>query len=97
MASGKAERELAKALADECKLPTSVTGKAIAVIAFVGTKELKTVGKFNFPGLFKIKVRSKPATPACEKEMFGVMRKCKAKPAKTIVKAIPAAVLKRSA
>jgi nucleoid DNA-binding protein len=87
---------LAKALADEFQLKTSVTGKVLATLADLVAKEVKTIGKFNFPALCRIKTRKKPATKACKKEIFGVMRVCKAKPAKTVVKAFPAAVLKAS-
>ena len=47
-------------------------------------------------GLCKIKTRVKPATKACQKEIFGKMQTVKAKPARTIVKAFPVAALKKS-
>ena len=90
------KRQLAKALVDEFMLPTSVASKALTTLAALAAREIKTVGEFKFPGLCRIKAYSKPATRACEKEIAGVMRECKAKPAKTIVKAFLAAVLKHS-
>ena len=61
----------------------------------LATKEVKKTGIFTLPGLCRIKTRNKPATKACTRMMFGVETKVKAKPAKTVVKAFPAAALKQ--
>ena len=61
----------------------------------LATKEVKKTGIFTLPGLCRIKTRNKPATKACVRMMFGVETKVKAKPAKTVVKAFPAAALKQ--
>ena len=61
----------------------------------VAAKEVKKTGVFTIPGLCRIKTRSKPATKACTKMIFGKETKVKAKPAKTVVKAFPAAALKQ--
>merc|ERR1719464_1211159 len=58
--------------------------------------ELKKAGIFTVPGLCRIKTRMKPATKAGKREIFGKMTIVKAKPAKKVVKAFPAAALKAS-
>ena len=65
-------------------------------VVATATKEVKSAGKFVFPGFCMIKTRLKPATKAGEREVFGKMVMVKAKPAKTIVKAFPVAALKKS-
>merc|ERR1712070_1091277 len=65
-------------------------------LASIATKEMSTVGQFTFPGLCRIKSRTKPATKACKKNIFGKECMVKARPARTIVKAFPVAALKRS-
>ena len=62
-------------------------------IVTVAAKEVKKTGVFTIPGLCRIKTRTKPATKACTKMIFGKETKVKAKPAKTVVKAFPAAAL----
>jgi len=51
---------------------------------------------FTIPGLVKIKTRTKPATKAGKREIFGKMVVVKAKPARKIVKALPLSALKNS-
>merc|ERR1711937_184011 len=87
---------IAKQIAEECELKATVAGKMIASLAAIATKEVQKNGIFSFPGLCRIKTRQKPATKACKKEIFGKMQMVKARPARTIVKAFPAAALKKS-
>merc|ERR1719254_501465 len=87
---------LADALATQCEIKKSVAGKALASLAAIATKEVKSTGIFTIPGLCRIKTRMKPATKAGKREIFGKMQIVKAKPARTIVKAFPAAALKQS-
>merc|ERR1712178_17276 len=61
----------------------------------IAAKEVKKTGVFTIPGLCRIKTRVKPATKACTREIFGEMRKVKAKPARTVVKAFAVAALKQ--
>merc|ERR1712244_60588 len=75
--------------AAECK-------KVLASLAAVGTKEVKAAGKFTVPGLAMLKLKTKPATKAGKREMFGQTVVVKAKPAKTIVKAFAVAALKKA-
>ena len=70
--------------------------KVLGSLAEVGAKEVKSKGKFTIPGLVMVKTRTKPATKAGKREMFGKVVLVKAKPAKTVVKAFAVAALKRS-
>merc|ERR1719415_274381 len=87
---------LAEALAAEVDLKKPICGKILDCLAEIGAKEVKSAGIFTIPGLCRIKTRSKPATKAGKKMMFGKEVKVKAKPAKTVVKAFAVAALKRS-
>merc|ERR1712217_678218 len=87
---------IAKAVAEQYELKTKTATKILSVLGEVAAKELKSHGKFKFPGLFQIKTRHKPATKACQKMFFGELKTVKAKPAKTVVKAFPLAALKKS-
>merc|ERR1712061_92906 len=87
---------IADALATGCELKKSVTSKVWQVLADVATKEVKKTGKFTIPGLCMPKTRTKPATKAGKREIFGKVVMVKAKPAKTIVKAYCVSALKKS-
>merc|ERR1712054_531568 len=84
-----------KAIASEHGLKTKACSGVLNSLVTVATSEVKKTGVFTIPGLCRIKTRTKPATKACVKMMFGKETKVKAKPAKTIVKAFPVAALKR--
>merc|ERR1711941_161591 len=87
---------IAEALASGCELKKSVCSKALDVLASVATQEVKKTGKFTLPGLARLKTRTKPATKAGKREIFGKVVMVKAKPAKKIVKAYPVKALKTS-
>merc|ERR1712039_1056432 len=97
-AGGKAMTKgaIADAIATKCELKKSVAGKVINELAEIATAEVKKTGIFTVPGLCRIKTRMKPATKAGKREIFGKMTIVKAKPAKKVVKAFPAAALKAS-
>merc|ERR1712154_471137 len=82
-------------LAGNTELKPKECAKVIDALAEVGTKQVKSVGKFTLPGLCMVKTRLKPATKAGKKEIFGKMQMVKAKPARTVVKAFPVSVLKK--
>merc|ERR1711939_1271914 len=86
---------LLKAIATEHGLKTKACSNVLNSLVSVGTKEVKKNGVFTLPGICRIKTRTKPATKACVKVMFGKETKVKAKPAKTVVKAFPVAALKK--
>merc|ERR1712110_340437 len=87
---------IAKAIATGLELKQKVCMNMLNIIADVATKEVKKKGLFAIPGLCRLKTRTKPATKAGEREVFGKVMMVKAKPAKKIVKAYPVAALKRS-
>merc|ERR1712187_1014652 len=87
---------IAEALANECELKKSVCAKLIGSLADIATQEVTKTGVFAIPGLFKLKTRTKPATKAGKREIFGKVVMVKARPAKKIVKAFPLAALKKS-
>merc|ERR1711972_1278831 len=80
---------IAKTIAEEFTLKQNVAGQIISSLSDLAAKEVKTTGKFVFPGFCMVKTRVKPATKACEREIFGKLTQVKAKPARTIVKAFP--------
>merc|ERR1712151_244304 len=87
---------IADALATSCELKKSVCAKAIDNLAEIATKEVGKTGLFSIPGLVRLKTRTKPATKAGKREVFCKVVMVKAKPARKIVKAFPAAALKKS-
>merc|ERR1712203_987706 len=87
---------MAKAIAEEHEIKPSVASGIINSLAEIGAKEVTSTGKFTIPGLVMIKTRTKPATKACKKEIFGKMCDVKARPARTVVKAFPVSALKKS-
>ena len=86
---------LLKAIATEHGLKTKSCSNVLNSLVSVGAKEVKKNGVFTVPGLCRIKTRTKPATKACVRVMFGKETQVKAKPAKTVVKAFPVAALKK--
>ena len=95
-AKAMAKGAIAEALAKQCEFKKSVAAKALASLAAIATKEVKSNGIFTIPGLCRIKTRMKPATKAGKREVFGKVVMVKAKPAKKVVKAFPVAALKQS-
>merc|ERR1712187_460984 len=87
---------IAKSLATSCELKQKVCTKVINALADIATKEVTKTGVFALPGLCRLKTRTKPATKAGKREMFGKMCIVKAKPAKKVVKAFVAKALKDS-
>merc|ERR1712070_148259 len=86
---------LVKAIATEHEMKTKDCSNILNSLVAVAAKEVKKNGIFTVPGLCRIKNRTKPATKAGVRMMFGVETKVKAKPAKTFVKAFPVAALKQ--
>nr|ABV22218.1 major basic nuclear protein [Karlodinium veneficum] len=86
---------LAKALATEHGLKQKACSDVLNSLASIATKEVKKAGIFSIPGLCRIKTRTKPATKAGVRNVFGKDVKVKAKSARTIVKGYCAAALKK--
>merc|ERR1711913_241222 len=87
---------IAEALANECELKKSVCAKLIGSLAEIASQEVSKSGIFTIPGLCRIKTRTKPATKAGKREVFGKVVMVKAKPARKVVKAYPVKALKDS-
>merc|ERR1712099_164364 len=86
---------LSQAIATEHGLKQKVCSDILQSIADIATKEVKKTGIFTFHGLCRIKTRTKPATKAGVRNVFGKEVKVKAKPARTIVRSYPVAALKQ--
>merc|ERR1712070_1343840 len=86
---------MTKALATEHGLKQKACSEVITSLVAIATGEVKKSGVFTVPVLCRIKTRTKPATKAGVRMMFGEERKVKAKPAKTVVKAFAVAALKQ--
>merc|ERR1711948_84556 len=82
------------AIAEEHGLKRGDCSKMMSSLVDIATKEVKKTGVFTIPGLCRFKTRTKPATKAGVRNIFGKEVKVKAKPAKTVVKAFPVAALK---
>merc|ERR1719408_865677 len=87
---------IAEALATACELKKSVCAKMIGSLAELATAEVAKTGVFMLPGLCRLKTRTKPATKAGKREIFGKICVVKAKPARKVVKAFPAKAIKDS-
>merc|ERR1712178_48241 len=86
---------MTKALATQHELKQKACSEVINSLVAIATAEVKKNGVFTIPGLCRLKTRTKPATKAGVRVMFGKETKVKAKPAKTIVKAYPVSALKK--
>merc|ERR1712014_435280 len=85
---------IAEQLATACELKKSECAKVLNSLAEIATAEVKKTGVFALPGLCRLKTRTKPATKAGKREIFGKVVMVKAKPAKKVVKAFPAKSIK---
>merc|ERR1711879_1143360 len=70
---------IAEALANECELKKSMCMKVIGSLAQIASQEVSKSGIFTVPGLCRIKTRTKPATKAGKREVFGKVVMVKAK------------------
>merc|ERR1712048_1405713 len=87
---------IAEQLATACELKKGQCAQVLNSLAEIATAEVKKTGVFSLPGLCRLKTRTKPATKAGKREIFGKVVMVKAKPAKKVVKAFPAKVIKDS-
>merc|ERR1711972_489571 len=87
---------IAEQLATACELKKTQCSKVLDSLAAIATAEVKKSGVFALPGVLRLKTRTKPATKAGKREIFGKVVMVKAKPAKKIVKAFPAKSIKDS-
>jgi nucleoid DNA-binding protein len=82
-------------LATKHELKQAACSKMINSLVAIATTEVKKNGVFTIPGLCRLKTRTKPATKAGVRNIFGKEVKVSAKPAKTVVKAYPVSALKK--
>merc|ERR1711915_629716 len=94
-AKAMSKSAICQELAGSTELKPKECAKVIDALAEVGTKQVKSVGKFTLPGLCMVKTRLKPATKAGKREVFGKLVMVKARPARTVVKAFPVSALKK--
>merc|ERR1712061_364751 len=87
--------DIAQSLAEGLELKKSQGSKLLVDLAELAAREVKRTGKFVIPGVCMLKTRVKPATMAGKREVFGKVMMVKANPARTVVKAFPAASLKK--
>merc|ERR1719388_453545 len=99
MKSGAAQAmskgQISKQLAEEHGLKQKACSDFLSSLVEIACKEVKKTGIFTVPGLCRIKTRTKPATKAGVRTMFGKEVKVAAKPAKKVVKAYPVQALKK--
>merc|ERR1719394_570933 len=86
---------ISKEIATKHELKVGACSKIINSLVTIATNEVKKNGVFTIPGLCRLKTRTKPATKAGVRNIFGKDVKVKAKPAKTVVKAYPVSALKK--
>merc|ERR1712224_10217 len=86
--------EMVKMMAAEHDMKPKECSQVLNSLAAIATAEVKKTGIFTIPGVARIKTRVKPARKAGVRVMFGVEKKVKAQPAKTVVKAFAVAALK---
>ena len=85
---------IADAVIGESGLKRSQVMSILNAIGEVAGTEVKSAGKFVLPGVCMIKTRTKPATKAGKRMMFGKEVVVKAKAAKMVVKAFPVKAIK---
>merc|ERR1712224_528510 len=87
--------QITKALVEAHGLKQKACSEYLNSFVEIACAEVKKTGVFTVPGLCKIKTRTKAATKACTRQVFGKEMKVAAKPAKKICKAYPVAALKK--
>merc|ERR1719214_447835 len=87
--------QITKTLAEQHGLKQKACSEVIESLVELACTEVKKTGIFTLPGLCRLKLRTKPATKAGVRNIFGKDVKVAAKPAKKVVKAFPVAALKQ--
>merc|ERR1719245_742468 len=93
---GLTKTALAEAVASSTDLKRAQCSSVLTALAEVVSREVNRAGKVTIPGVAVLKVRTKPATKAGKREMFGKVVVVKAQPARKVVKAQPAAAVKKA-
>merc|ERR1719231_854198 len=87
--------QIAKTLAEQQGLKQKACSQYLNSFVEIACQEVKKTGAFTIPGLCKIKTRTKPATPAGVRNIFGKEVKCAAKPAKKVLRVLALPSLKK--
>merc|ERR1712118_58198 len=87
--------QITKTLAEQHGLKQKACSEIVESLVELACTEVKKTGIFTLPGLCRLKLRTKPATKAGVRNIFGKDVKVAAKPAKKVVKAFPVAALKQ--
>merc|ERR1719226_54036 len=93
---GLTKTALAEAVATSTGLKRVQCSSVITALAEVVSQEVTKTGKVTIPGVAMLKVRTKPATKAGKREMFGKVVMLKARAARKVVKAFPVAAIKKA-
>ena len=92
LAKKRTDREMSRGqlkavLAYEIKETVCMVEHLLLFLETIGRSELKSKGAFTIPAVARLKVKTKPATPAGKRVVSGKVVKVKAIPSKKIVKA----------
>merc|ERR1712087_637081 len=87
--------QITKMLSEQHGLKQKACSDFLNSFVEIACQEVKKTGVFTVPGLCRIKTRTKPATKAGIRNVFGKEVRVAAKPAKKVVKAFPVAALKQ--
>merc|ERR1712187_393667 len=94
-AKAMTKSQIAKTLSEQHGLKQKACSDFLSSFVEIACQEVKKTGVFTVPGLCRIKTRTKPATKAGIRNVFGKEVRVAAKPAKKVVKAFPVAALKQ--
>lgn len=98
MAKGPTKSEFIAALAQKANLDKKQANAVLTAVGEIVVEHLRQDGEVTLPGLLKLKVRTRPATP--EREGIHPITKqpttFKAKPERRVVKAAPVKALKEA-
>merc|ERR1712187_789595 len=81
--------EITKTLAEQHGLKQKACSDLLSSFVEIACKEVKKTGLFTVPGLCRIKTRTKPATKAGIRNVFGKEVRVAAKPAKKSREGLP--------
>merc|ERR1711933_171081 len=87
--------QITKMLSEQHGLKQKACSEFLNSFVEIACQEVKKTGVFTVPGLCRIKTRTKPATKAGIRNVFGKEVRVAAKPAKKVVKAYPVHALKQ--
>lgn len=98
MAKGPTKSEFIAAVAQKTGLDKKQSNAVLMAVSEIVVEHLRSDGEVTLPGLLKLKVRTRPATP--EREGIHPITKqptvFKAKPERKVVKASPVKALKEA-